>query len=264
MRRLRGRAAGTTASVAVLVMSASCGGAPGEVGASGGEATSELQTLNVFAAASLQESFTRLGRHFEAAHPGTRIVFNFGGSSTLATQISQGAPADVFASASTTNMAEVVSRGAANRPHVFARNVLAIAVPSGNPGRVRSLADLARPGIKLAVCQPAVPCGVLAGTVLDKAKLNVDPATREADVKAVLTKVTLGEVDAGLVYASDVQAAGAKVEGITIPAAMNTFTEYPVATLTNAPNPTLAQAFADAVRSDAAIPVLVAAGFAAP
>lgn len=263
-------ATGVAAAAALLLSLAGCGGSAGSGGAASGGAASGgasgpgEQTVTVFAAASLKESFTRLGRDFEAAHPDTRVVFNFGASSTLAAQLNQGAPADVFASASAKTMQDVVTAGAANPPAVFARNVLMIAVPADNPGRVAALADLTRPGVKLAVCQPAVPCGVLAAKVFDKAKLNASPVSREADVKAVLTKVTLGEVDAGLVYATDVKAAGAKVKGIALPAGIAASTEYPIATLTKAPNPTLAQAFADAVRSPAGTAVLTAAGFAAP
>ncbi len=263
-----GVATGVAAAAALLLSLAGCGGSAGSGGATGGAtgaaSGSAEQTVTVFAAASLKESFTRLGREFEAAHPGTRVVFNFGASSTLAAQINLGAPADVFASASAKNMQEVVSAGGANPPQVFARNVLAIAVPADNPGRVGSLADLARPGVKLAVCQPAVPCGVLAAKVFDKAKVNATPVTREADVKAVLTKVTLGEVDAGLVYTTDVKSAGTKVKGIPMPAGIDASTEYPIATLTKAPHPSMAQAFADAVRSPSGTAVLKAAGFAAP
>lgn len=259
MTRVRGGLAGTAGGLVVAMTLAGCGGASGGSGSG-----SAQQTVTVFAAASLRESFTRLGRDFEAAHPGTRVVFNFGGSSTLAAQLNQGASADVFASASAKTMQDVVTAGGANPPGVFARNVLTIAVPADNPARVGSLADLARPGVKLAVCQPAVPCGVLAAEVFDKATLSVTPVTREADVKAVLTKVTLGEVDAGLVYRSDVLAAGAKVKGIAMPAGIDAATEYPIATLTRAPNPAMAQAFADAVRSPAGTAVLTAAGFAAP
>jgi molybdate transport system substrate-binding protein len=216
----------------------------------------------VFAAASLREAFTRLGQQFEAAHPGTKVVLNFGPSSGLATQITAGAPADVFASASEKVMDQVVKGGAATSPTNFASNVMQIAVPPKNPGKVIRLSDLARSTVKVALCQKAVPCGVTAAKVFANAKLTVTPVTQEVDVKAVLTKVALGEVDAGMVYVTDVRAAGGKVRGIVIPADVNASTRYPIATLTKAPNRATAQAFTDYVLSPAGAGVLSAAGFA--
>lgn len=221
-------------------------------------------TVHVFAAASLKEAFTRLGQQFEAANPGVTVVFIFGPSSGLATQITQGAPADVYASASTTNMAQVVSAGLATSPTSFARNVMGIAVPARNPAGIRGLSDLATPGVKVALCQPAVPCGVSAARVFAKARLTVRPVTQEVDVRAVLTKVTLGEVDAGVVYVTDVRAAGAKVRAITIPAQANASTTYPIVTLTEAPNRAAADAFTDYVLSARGAGVLTATGFVKP
>ena len=221
-------------------------------------------TVNVFAAASLKEAFTKIGTQFEAAHPGTKVVFNFGPSSGLATQINQGAPADVYASASTKTMSQVVDSGQATSPSDFASNVMEIAVPVKNPAGITALSDLARSGVKVALCQAAVPCGATAAKVFTNAKLTVTPVTQEVDVKAVLTKVTLGEVDAGVVYVTDVRAAGAKVKGIEIPADVNASTKYPIATLTKAPNKATAQAFTDYVLSADGSGVLSAAGFAKP
>ena len=221
-------------------------------------------TLNVFAAASLKEAFTALGARFQAAHPGTKVVFNFGPSSGLAASITEGAPADVFASASPKNMAQVVSAGAASAPVNFASNVMEVAVPPDNPARITSLADLAKPGVKVALCQAAVPCGATAEKVLVNAKLTVRPVTREVDVKSVLAKVTLGEVDAGVVYVTDVKAAGAKVRSIEIPASVNARTEYPIAALAKAPNAALARAFTAYVVSSAGGSALAAAGFGKP
>lgn len=221
-------------------------------------------TINVFAAASLKKAFTTLGAQFEADHPGTRVVFNFGPSSGLATQIAAGAPADVFASASTKNMDQVVKAGAATSPRDFASNVMEIAVPPGNPANVTQLSDLAKPAVTVALCQKAVPCGVTAATVLTKARLTVTPVTQEVDVKAVLTKVTLGEVDAGLVYVTDVRAAGAKVKGIVIAPDVNASTKYPVATVTEAPNKATAAAFTAYVLSADGTRVLTADGFGRP
>ena len=221
-------------------------------------------TINVFAAASLKEAFTTLGQQFEAAHPGTKVVLNFGPSSGLAAQISAGAPADVFASASTKNMDQVVTAGEAVSPTDFAGNVMEIAVPPGNPAQVTQLSDLARPTVKVALCQEAVPCGATAARVFTNAHLTVTPVTQEVDVKAVLTKVTLGEVDAGVVYVTDVRAAGSKVRGVVIPGDVNASTKYPIATLTKAPNKATAQAFTDYVLSAEGAAVLAADGFTRP
>jgi len=220
--------------------------------------------ITVFAAASLTDVLTTLAHQFEAAHPGTTITLSFGSSSTLATQITQAAPADVFASASTATMQTVVDAGAATGSVTFARNVLAIAVPPDNPGRVAALADLASSDVTVALCQPEVPCGVSAAAVLAKAGVTVRPVTLEADVKATLTKVELDEVDAGLVYATDVRAAGAKVRGIEIPAEVNSATSYPIAALTASKEPALATAFVDYVLSADGASVLTAAGFLEP
>jgi molybdate transport system substrate-binding protein len=221
-------------------------------------------TVNVFAAASLKGAFTTLGKQFEAAHPGTKVVFNFGPSSGLATQINAGAPADVFASASTKNMDQVVATGSAASPTNFASNVMEIAVPPANPAGVTQLFDLAKPAVKVALCQKAVPCGATAEKVFTNAKLTVTPVTEEVDVKSVLAKVSLGEVDAGVVYVTDVLAAGDKVKGIVIPADVNASTKYPIATLTKAPNKATAQAFTNYVLSPDGASVLTAAGFAKP
>jgi molybdate transport system substrate-binding protein len=217
--------------------------------------------ITVFAAASLTESFTELGKRFEAAHPGTDLAFGFGASSGLAQQITQGAPADVFASASARNMQQVVDAKAAGAPRTFAQNSMQIAVPPSNPAGIATLADLAGPGVKVALCAPEVPCGTVARTVLENAEVAVTPVTNEADVKAVLTKVRLGEVDAGIVYVTDVRAAGAEVTGVVIPDDVNASTAYPIATLAESGNAVLAKAFVDFVLSAAGGEVLSAAGF---
>ncbi len=253
------------AALAVLAVSALAGcSSPGSTSPGGSSTGALTGTVTVFAAASLQEAFGTLGKQFEAAHPGTRVVLSFGPSSGLATQITEGAPADVFASASPVNMDQVVAAGDAATSRDFASNTLEIAVPSGNPGHVTALADLARPSLKVALCQPAVPCGAAAATVLARAGVRVTAASQESDVKAVLTKVTLDEVDAGLVYVTDVRAAGSSVIGIPVPAAVNVSTRYPIAVLRTAPNPAAAQAFTAYVLSGAGSAVLAASGFAAP
>ena len=259
-----------TAAAAAGLLLVGCGSSS----AIGGSSTSSRRagsksaplsgTINVFAASSLHEAFTTLGRQFEAAHPGTKVVFNFGPSSGLATQITAGAPADVFASASTKNMAQVVTARQAVSPKKFASNVMQIAVPVKNPANITALADLAKPVVKVALCQAAVPCGVSAAKVFSNAKLTVTPVTEEVDVKAVLTKVRLGEVDAGVVYVTDVLAAGGKVKGIRIPTFLNASTLYPIATMSRAPNKATATAFTDYVLSPAGASILSAAGFAKP
>jgi molybdate transport system substrate-binding protein len=221
-------------------------------------------TITVFAAASLQESFTSLGKRFEAAHPGAKVVFNFGPSSGLATQIGQGAPADVFASASAKTMDQVVTAGDATAPKDFAANTMQIAVPPDNPAGVKDVADLAGKGVKVALCQAAVPCGATAAKVFEKARVSVTPVTEEIDVKAVLSKVSLGEVDAGVVYVTDVRAAGDAVKGIEIPDDVNASTTYPIAALTGSENKKPAEAFVDYVLSPEGAAELTAAGFRMP
>ena len=241
------------------------GGSGGSGGTGGSGASGSVSgTVTVFAAASLTEAFTSIGRQFEAAHPGATVRFNFGASSSLAQQIVQGAPADVFASASPKNMTQVAAAGAADAPKNFARNVMEIAVPPGNPAHITGVADLARSGVKVALCQPQVPCGSVAAKVFANAGVTVKPVTLEQDVKSTLTKVELKEVDAGVVYVTDVKSAGAKVTGVVIPADINASTQYPIAALTKAPNSAAARAFVDYVLGPTGQSVLTAAGFEAP
>jgi molybdate transport system substrate-binding protein len=237
----------------------------GSTPAAGASASPSLSgSVTVFAAASLTESFNTIGEQFQAAHPGVKVTFSFAASSALATQIADGAPADVFASASGKNMDQVVAGGDAANPTTFAKNEMEIAVPPANPGNVAAVSDLAKPEVKVALCQPQVPCGTVAEQVFTNAKIAVKPVTLEPDVKSVLSKVTLGEVDAGVVYVTDVKAAGDKVTGIEIPADVNASTSYPIAALTDAPNPSVAQAFVDYALSPDGEAVLKAAGFAQP
>ncbi|MCC8246373.1 molybdate ABC transporter substrate-binding protein [Saccharothrix luteola] len=242
-------------ALAALLVVAGCG-APG---------TTAAGRVTVFAAASLTEAFTRLGEDFEAAHPGVEVAFNFGGSSALAQQIGQGAPADVFASAAPANMAQVADAGGtAAEPVTFARNRLVIAVPAGNPAGITGLADFADDGAKIALCAAQVPCGAAAERAFEAAGVTARPDTVEQDVKAVLTKVRLGEVDAGLVYRTDLGSAAGEVEGIGFPEADRTVTDYPIAPLAKARNAAGARAFVDHVRSDRGRAVLAEAGFDAP
>jgi molybdate transport system substrate-binding protein len=265
-RTTRSLPALATVTVAAALL-AGCGGSSGTA-TSGGSSTSSASavkgTVNVFAASSLQEAFSTLGKQFEAAHPGSKIVFNFGPSSGLAEQITQGAPADVFASASAKNMDQVVSAGDAAASTPFVKNVMEIALPPDNPAKITSLNDLAKKGVKVALCQAVVPCGATAAMVFANAKITVAAVTQEVDVKSVLAKVQLDEVDAGVVYVTDVRAAGAKVAGLEIPADVNASTTYPIATLTKAPNKASAAAFTSYVLSPAGAAVLAAAGFQKP
>jgi molybdate transport system substrate-binding protein len=221
-------------------------------------------TIKVLAASSLTGAFTTLGKQFEAAHPGAKVTFSFAASSALALQITQGASVDVFASASPKNMKQVVTAGDATTSTNFVKNVMEIAVPPSNPAKVAAVADLARSGVKVALCEPQVPCGSTAAEVFKNAKVTVKPVTLEADVKSTLAKVETDEVDAGVVYVTDVLAAGSKVKGVVIPADVNASTEYPIAALTKAPNTAGAAAFVAYVLSPAGQQVLTADGFEKP
>jgi molybdate transport system substrate-binding protein len=255
------------AAVTVAGCSSSPSSAPsGSSTSSPAAASSALPagTITVFAAASLKETFTQLGKQFETAHPGDTVKFSFGASSTLATQITSGAPADVFASAAPKNMDTVVSAGDASNPQDFAVNTAEVAVPPSNPAKVTSVNDLAKSSVKVALCQPQVPCGVVAAQVFKNTGITVKPVTLQPDVKSVLTQVELGNVDAGVVYVTDVKAAGAKVTAVPIPTSDNASTTYPIATISNSKNQSIAQAFVAYVLSPPGQAVLSAAGFLEP
>lgn len=246
------RAKGLLAAAAAFASLAACG--------TGGAEAGSDDTVTVFAAASLTEAFTEIGSRFETEHEGVTVEFNFAASSDLAAQITEGAPADVFASADESNMDKVVAAGAAAAPDTFARNQLVIAVPAGNPEGVTGLADLA--GLDFAACAQEVPCGAAAQTALQDAGLA--PVTYEADVKSTLQKLLLGEVDAALVYRTDALAAEGEVDAVDFPESAATVNAYPIAALEDAPNPDLAAEFAAYVLADDAQAVLRAAGFQAP
>lgn len=263
------RVAALTAAAALSL--AGCGNsetpaAPGGSSPTSGSSAPAISgEITVFAAASLTESFTKIGKDFEAAHPGVKVKFNFAGSSALAQQINQGAPADVFASAAPTNMKQVTDTGAITAtPVTFVRNKLEIAVPAGNPAKVTGLTDFAKADLKIALCAEQVPCGAAAKKVFDTAGIKAAPDTLEQDVKAVLSKVSLGEVDAALVYRTDVKAAGSKVEGIEFTEADKAVNDYPIAACAKAPNSNGAKAFVEYVLSDKGKAVLTQAGFAGP
>jgi molybdate transport system substrate-binding protein len=250
------------AAAAVLTVGlAACGSETPAVppgASSGGGVTG---TVNVFAAASLTESFTQIGRDFEAANPASKVTFNFAGSAALATQINEGAPADVFAAASPATMKTVTDAGNGDgTPVVFVKNQLVIAVAKGNPKGITGLSDLTKPDLKLALCAEQVPCGAAAKKALGAARVTLRPVTLEQDVKAALSKVKLGEVDAALVYRTDAKASTADVDGIEFPESAGAINDYPIVVLKDAANKAGAVAFVAYVRSQGKA-VLTAAGF---
>jgi molybdate transport system substrate-binding protein len=254
--------------VAALLLAGILAGcsSPGPAGPARPDAatTEPAGAITVLAAASLTEAFTQLGDDFEADHPGSRVSFSFGSSATLATQVTQGAPADVYAAASAATMRTVTDAGAATGTVDFASNTLQLAVPPGNPGKVTGLADLADPRLRIALCAEQVPCGAAAVTVLAAAGVRARPDTLESDVKAVLQKVVADEVDAALVYRTDVVAAGTTVEGIEFPEAAQAVNRYPIAVLRESRNPATARAFVDHVLAPEGQQVLTEAGFGRP
>ena len=266
--RTRAAAVLALAALTVLLSGAGCGSAddgPQRPRFAGNDRPAGLGRITVLAASSLTEAFGELGDRLEEQHPGTTVRFSFAASSELATQITSGAPADVFASASPATMDQVVQAGdAGGDPAVFVRNRLEIAVPAGNPAGVDGLADFADEGLTIALCAPEVPCGAAAETAFAAAGVTPKPDTLEPDVKATLAKVSLGEVDAALVYRTDVNAAGDDVEGIDFPESADAVNDYPVVALAEAPNTKGAKAFVDLVHSEEGRSVLEAAGFELP
>ncbi|MET0975595.1 MAG: molybdate ABC transporter substrate-binding protein [Leifsonia sp.] len=253
-------------AVAVSVAVAGCAGpsASPEPVSTGAAGAPLAGTVMVFAAASLTDSFDTIAADFSAIHPGVDVVPNYGGSSALAQQIVQGAPADVFAAASEAAMTTVTDADLSDEPTVFATNTLEIVVPAGNPAGITGLADLARPELAIALCDVAVPCGAAADQLFQAVAMTAAPDTLEEDVKAVLTKVSLGEADAGLVYRTDVLAGGAEVEGIEVPEAETVVNRYPIARISASANGDAAAAFIDYVLSPAGQATLAAAGFGKP
>jgi molybdate transport system substrate-binding protein len=242
------------AALALVLPFAACGsddsGGPGAT------------TLTVYAAASLTSAFEKIGKEFEAEHDGVEVRFSFGGSSELVAQIENGAPADVFASADTANMDKLAQAGlAVDDPQDFATNLLEIAVPPGNPARVTSFQDLARQGVQVVVCAPEVPCGAAAQQVAKRAGVTLHPVSEEQSVTDVMGKVTSGEADAGVVYVTDVQAAGDQVEGIEFPESDDVVNVYPIAPVDGTDEADLARDFVAFVLGDPSQQILGAAGF---
>lgn len=227
--------------------------------------SSQAQTLTVFAAASLKSTFTELAKDFEADHAGVTVKLSFAGSSDLAAQITEGAPADVFAAADERTMGIVTDAGdATGTPEIFATNTMQIAAPADNPAGIESLKDLTASDVTLVICAPQVPCGAAAQGVFANAGIKVTPASEEQSVTDVLGKVTSGEADAGLVYVTDVKGAGDQVTGIEIPADDNVVNTYPITALAGAADDDLAASFVDFVTGDQGQKVLQDAGFGAP
>lgn len=243
--------AATLAAATVLL--AACGG-------SGGSA--DGRTLTVFAAASLTDVFTGLEATFEAANPGVDVVANYGASSELAQQIVNGSPADVFAAANATTMQTVVDAGLIEgEPATFAQNRLAIVTAPGNPLGVAGFADLADPELQVVVCAPQVPCGAATERIEQATGVVLTPVSEESDVRATLDRVTTGNADAGLVYVTDAASAGDEVTTVDFPESSGAVTTYPIGAVAGAPQPELAQAWADLVTGPEGQAALTAAGF---
>ncbi len=241
-------------AVTMCVTAAGCGSAPGND-----------RRIIVFAAASLKKPFTEIGEQFKADNPGTDIQFSFAGSSDLVTQLTQGAPADVFASADTKNMDKAAGAGLlAGAPVNFASNTLTIVAAPGNPDKIASFRDLARPDLSVVVCAPQVPCGSATEKIEKATGVALQPVSEESAVTDVLGKVTSGEADAGLVYVTDARSAGDKVAAVPFPEAAEAVNTYPIAALAQSKQSELGRRFIELVTGDAGRKVLAAAGFGEP
>ena len=261
------RAAAVIAALA-LALAGCATGVDRDPGATSSETTTsepELSgALTVYAAASLQGAFDELATEFEQRHPSLQVQpVTYDGSSTLATQIIEGAPADVFAAADERNMAKVVDAGLASDPALFATNTLTLVVPAGNPGGIEGLDDLADPDRTVVLCAAEVPCGAASATLLSNAGVEASVDSYEQNVTAVLTKVAAGEADAGLVYVTDAATTRA-VEAIAVPGAEDVVNRCPIAAVSDSENPEAADAFVAFVLSDDGRRVLETFGFGAP
>ena len=248
-----------TLAAALVFVGAACGSDTTN------DRTTGLGDVTVFAAASLTAAFTELGEAFTAENPGADVTFNFAASSELVAQIVEGAPADVFASADASNMAKLTDADlTATVAEVFASNLMEIIVGPGNPAGITGVADLANENLIVVVCAPEVPCGQYAEQVFHAAGVTVTPKSLEENVKAVVSKVSLGEADAGVVYQTDVTAAGDKASGVDIPADINVVAQYPIAVTKEAPNVEGARAFIAFVQSERGQEIIATYGFLAP
>lgn len=257
------RRLGVAAALSVAFLLPACAStAPGST--TGTPAPKLSGTLTVFAAASLTEAFDDYKRQLVSANPSLSVTYSFAGSQQLVAQVQSGAPADIVATADEASMQRLVERNLVEPPRVFARNLLEIVVPAGNPKEVKGLSDLARSDLKVVLEDPAVPAGKYGRQALDKQGVKVNPVSLELDVKSELQKVASGEADAGIVYVTDVKAAGAAVTGIEIPTDQNVVATYPVAVVTAAQNHSLALAYVDQLLSGSGQDAVKARGFLPP
>jgi molybdate transport system substrate-binding protein len=260
-------AAAVVASATLILGLAACSSSDSQASATSSAATATplSGTITVYAAASLTATFTELAKNFESANPGVTVKTTFDGSSVLVTQIQSGAPADVFASADTANMAKLTDAGlVTGSPVDFATNTLEIAVPPSNPKNITTFADLAKSDVKTVVCAVAVPCGAAAAKIETATGVTIKPVSEETAVTGVLSKVETGEADAGLVYVTDVKGAGNKVTGVPFDDAQKAVNTYPIASLKGSTDKKAAAAFVKYVTSAVGQKVLDAAGFGKP
>ena len=257
--------------IVFALVAAACGSSSKSSGSTPSTAATPTTTaklsgsLNVFAAASLTEAFNDEKAALASSDPGLSLTYDFAGSQVLVTQIKNGAPADVFASADQKNMQKLIDAGLVETPKAFARNKLEIAVAPGNPKHITSLADLEKSGVILVLEDPSVPAGNYARQAFTKAGLPAPkPASNELDVKSTLAKLTSGDADAVVVYVTDVTAAGSKVDGVEIPAGQNVIASYPIAAIKASKHLTAAEAFVDEVVNGSGQQILHARGFLAP
>jgi molybdate transport system substrate-binding protein len=249
--------------LAALGLLAGCGSGP-STGAAGSTGAAVADEVVVFAAASLTDAFTQLGQAFTDEYPGTSVTFGFAASSELARQVVEGAPADVFASADVANMAKVVDADEVDgEPATFATNRPTIIVPAGNPAGIERLEDLIRPGLVIVVCAPEVPCGSYASDVFDAAGVEVTPDSYEENVRAVVTKVGLGEADAGIAYETDADVDD-RIDGVSLPDDLDVVAEYPMAVTAEARNPAAGRAFVDFTLGERGQAILREYGFGTP
>ncbi|MDT5208477.1 MAG: molybdate transport system substrate-binding protein [Mycobacterium sp.] len=248
----------------LLALISGCGSANKTPAGSSTTASAGAKII-VFAAASLKKTFTDIGEQFKTDNPSASVEFSFAGSSDLVTQLTQGAPADVFASADTKNMDKAAQAGLlAGDPVNFASNTLTIAVAPGNPKKIASFKDLTQQGLNVVVCAPQVPCGSATQKVEQATGVTLNPVSEESAVTDVLSKVTTGQADAGIVYVTDAIGAGDKVASVAFPEAAGAVNTYPIAVLKGSKNPELARKFVDLVTGESGQKVLTAAGFAKP
>lgn len=246
--------------ISLTLIATACGSGPARDSSS-----TASETLTVFAASSLREAFTAIGDAFTAANPNVTITFNFAASSELVTQVDNGAPADIVATADTSTMSRLTTSDSIRTdPAVFTTNRAMIVVGAGNPNNITEVSDLADPDLVVVACAPDVPCGTYARTVLDNAGVAVTFKSLEENVTSVVSKVMLGEADAGIVYATDVLGAGTDVDGVEIPAALNVEAEYPVAITADTDDSAVARAFIDFLLSAEGRSILESFGFVSP